>query len=616
MAIFDYLSPSSWFRRSSTPALPGPPPAPPPRAQHQPKRPGGGNLFTRLLSRYDSLVNSLSGLGGSYDKGTTARPDTTRQPLAFHELTALYRWNGYAQRYVDILAQDATRKGWKVKDSTPNVDPMKGESKRLSIPAHFREGLQWARLYGGAVIFIVVDEELPADYATNPRRLLEKPLDPARLLRVRNLIVMDPSEAQPIEFEGNPRSPRFRSPSKWMLSPNANAAMQELTGGQVVHHSRVIYLPGRQLPSSVRMANNGFDDSILEGAWDAVRNKTSIDQAAALLAQEIKISVMKIEGLAGLNTSDQADLFEMRMRVLARSKSLANVALVGAGEEFTTTATPFTGFEHLDGNARQALQAVTGMPAQLLFGDAPGGLNTDGESHRSLWGNIVAAYQEDRLLEPLTYVYSLIFAAKEGAFRGVTPETWEVEFNPLDQLTETQAAALEKTHAETDAIRVNAGILPAEHVARSRFSAKGYQNDMLPYDPEADAAAQLAEADRLLATPGGVSGGAGPSPAAPANRAAGAAPTANNDESANLLPDATIDAFAEKLTAAGVARCEHGSSNRCRICGIERVRDFEVNPDGTPKLGADGSPVWSVKWRPIYSPIAADPAGAQDAAAK
>ena len=199
-------------------------------------------------------------------------------------------------------------------------------------------------------------------------------------------------------------------------------------------------------------------------------------------------------------------------------------------------------------------------------------------------------------------------AAKAGPFCGCAPETWELEFNPLDQPTQTETAALEKTHAETDAIRVTAGILPAEHVAKSRFSAKGYQNDMLPYDPEADAAAQLAEADRLLATPGGVTGSAGASPAAPANRAAGAAVAANNDEVASLLPDATIDAFAEKLTAAGVARCEHGSSNRCRICGIERVRDFATNPDGTPKLGPDGAPLWSVKWRPIYSPIAADPA--------
>lgn len=57
-------------------------------------------------------------------------------------------------------------------------------------------------------------------------------------------------------------------------------------------------------------------------------------------------------------------------------------------------------------------------------------------------------------------------------------------------------------------------------------------------------------------------------------------------------PDA-VQALAEKMTALGVSRCEHGSVNRCRLCGIERVRDFEV--------GEDGNPVWSVIWRPIVA---------------
>lgn len=45
------------------------------------------------------------------------------------------------------------------------------------------------------------------------------------------------------------------------------------------------------------------------------------------------------------------------------------------------------------------------------------------------------------------------------------------------------------------------------------------------------------------------------------------------------------------MTAAGISRCEHGAVNRCRLCGIERERDFELD-DG-------GEPVWKVLWRPI-----------------
>ncbi len=47
--------------------------------------------------------------------------------------------------------------------------------------------------------------------------------------------------------------------------------------------------------------------------------------------------------------------------------------------------------------------------------------------------------------------------------------------------------------------------------------------------------------------------------------------------------------LAADMTAASVERCEHGSVNRCRLCGIERERGFDLLPDGQP--------VWRVAWR-------------------
>lgn len=49
--------------------------------------------------------------------------------------------------------------------------------------------------------------------------------------------------------------------------------------------------------------------------------------------------------------------------------------------------------------------------------------------------------------------------------------------------------------------------------------------------------------------------------------------------------------LAAKMTEHGVDRCEHGSTNRCRLCGVERVRDFTPDPNGNH--------AWSIAWRPI-----------------
>lgn len=60
-------------------------------------------------------------------------------------------------------------------------------------------------------------------------------------------------------------------------------------------------------------------------------------------------------------------------------------------------------------------------------------------------------------------------------------------------------------------------------------------------------------------------------------------------------PDAVrreaADALASRMTELGLERCEHGRSNRCPLCGVERLRDVE--------LDQDGAPVWAVKWKAI-----------------
>jgi hypothetical protein len=63
------------------------------------------------------------------------------------------------------------------------------------------------------------------------------------------------------------------------------------------------------------------------------------------------------------------------------------------------------------------------------------------------------------------------------------------------------------------------------------------------------------------------------------------------DDNQEAEGDSFATALAEKMTLHGVSKCEHGSSNRCRFCGVERTRDFDPSPTGEH--------TWHVTWRPI-----------------
>jgi hypothetical protein len=77
-----------------------------------------------------------------------------------------------------------------------------------------------------------------------------------------------------------------------------------------------------------------------------------------------------------------------------------------------------------------------------------------------------------------------------------------------------------------------------------------------------------------------------------------AAPAAEDE--APLTEHASAE-LAAKMTEHGIERCEHGSLNRCRLCGIERVRDFEPGAGGAEHT-------WHVGWRPIKQPAPAEAA--------
>jgi SPP1 gp7 family putative phage head morphogenesis protein len=88
-------------------------------------------------------------------------------------------------------------------------------------------------------------------------------------------------------------------------------------------------------------------------------------------------------------------------------------------------------------------------------------------------------------------------------------------------------------------------------------------------------------------------GGEPPAPALPPGAPPIGTSSSGTDDSAAAL--------AAKMTELQIAACEHGHRNRCRICGIERVRDVEVNDAGET--------VWPIKWRPIPAAVMPELAG-------
>jgi phage-related protein (TIGR01555 family) len=450
-------------------------------------------LMERALRRADSIVNWMTGLGSLLDRGRTAGPDTAREPLTWDELTALYRYNGYARRYVSIMAAEMTRAGWRVRDEEDqSADPTAEIDEALGLLSVIEEGLTWARLYGGCVLVPVFEEDVPATYRNNTSSWLAQPLELERLGKLTNIAVMTPYEAQVEKYEGRMGKRSFRKAQMWRLQPQVTSWSHDLWSGAVVHSSRVLYLSGARIPPHLRQLNAGYDDSVLQSCWDQVRHKTSADQGMAAMLQQIKMNVIKVEGMASMQLGDQEEYFQLRMKEIAQGMSLHDLLLLDQGEEFHQINAQVSGLGLLDDKLARALCAVTGMPATLFFGDAPSGLNTDGESGRRIWDKVIGAAQRHFLQAELRRLYTMIFASQDGP---EAPEgKWGLEFNPLDQPTEREQAEIEDLHARTDETRIRSQVVTSEHVRRSRFGEGGYRHQLDPIPEQLDPPAALPNA--------------------------------------------------------------------------------------------------------------------------
>lgn len=591
--LAEALSPSLVVPTPAAPTIGAPPPPPAPLGQR---------FDERMRATLDSVRNTITGLGGDYDKGSAARPDTLTEDLSYSELQALYRRNGYARKFIEKVPQDSTRNGWFLKDGGDDADPMEDEDERLDVRGKVREAHQWGRLFGGAWILIVTDDDVPPEYQTGGAlsgQWLAQPLDLSRIRKVLNLVVLERLEASVYAYDTDPRSPTFRQARLYQVNPNTGGVMSDAAyRSGIVHASRMVYFPGALLPPQLRQLNGGVDDSVIQAVWNQVQRKESHEQALSVLSQELQTAVLKMEDLAGIATSDQAAYFDTRMKLLAKSKGVLGMVLLGQGEEYDQRPGTVSGMGELDNTLRQSLAAVFGMPQVVLYGDTPGGLNTDGASHRSLWQANISASQSENYSRNLRKLYRVIYAAKDGPTCGVVPPSFTVEYRSIEDLTPQGVTLLRAAQAGMDKTYIDAQVLDPDEVRATRFGERGWLDEYPPLTDRTTATDPAVEA-ALRAEVASLN----PADAAAVQAAAG------------LMPDASIDAFAEKLTAAGVQRCEHGSSNRCRICGIERMRDFETNPDGTPRIGPDGQPVWSVKWRPIYRPVDPKAAAEEEAAA-
>jgi len=420
-----------------------------------------------LQPNTDDYSNVVTALGTGKDKSTATRFGAD-EDLDCLQLDALYEHEPMAARIVDRVVDDGTREGWSVVGSDPNYDYAElGEGfGALRTNEAVADGWRWARLYGGSIIVLIVNDNTPMD----------KPIDLARANRLLSLQVIESPFAMPRSFDPGLGSSAFRNPEAYdVIAPGGSAARS-------IHGSRVIRVEGIRVPPTRIVARGGWPPSVLDRVWSDLKRLGSVMGYAENIMHELSVMVLRLVDFRTRASGSGKSKQELRTAVETMRMFIDNLntLVIDTQDEYVESTRSVAGLDALIGRFVDGLVRATDMPRTILLGEQPSGLNASADSEIRAWFDFVSSQQRLVLQPILTRIVGLELLLREK--RGQAPPTdWSIEFNSLWQPTDAEQAQTELVRAQAAQALITAEVVSPDEV-RAKMIAEG-KLDALPTLP-------------------------------------------------------------------------------------------------------------------------------------
>lgn len=407
----------------------------------------------------DGITNVLTGMGVK-GKDPTLSSTYSVLNLDKSEIDQAYAASKIIERIVDRPAEDMTREGFKLNFEDSEKKEIGDEFfefiKQINFYKKLDDAIRYQRLYGFGGIVFGGQSDLSKELGKNEE------IKYCFNIHRYNLAEPTPTNDEDIEFN-------FMDNNFGNLKCYRIVNLDSRTGvNYKIHHSRVLPFHG------FRHAANSYGDlyfgtSIVNKIFQSVK---SYEEILAYIPQYMRNAARVVFKMKELNQilargEDGDKVLRKRFELLTQSSSILQAIVLQDGEEIssynsTSSITPSTiEFFNIE---EKKMVADSEMPHTVLLGEGAGsGMNNKGESETRNWYDWIKNKQEKIMRGPLEKFASHFFASKN------IKDKFNLEFNPLWQMSEREEAEIREIMARADVANVNAGILLPTEVSNSRF---------------------------------------------------------------------------------------------------------------------------------------------------
>lgn len=411
------------------------------------KAPEPQPIRSRALDAFSNVLARLGAGTPNLLEGTEY--SLQRMSRDFNTLNALYRESWIVRRIIDVIPADML-KNWITITSGLDPDVEKRFSltlRRTQLIDKLKRGMQWGRLYGGALGVMLVKHQ---GYDLSQPLQLDwiMPGDFAGLLIFDRWNGVNPSS----ELIEDISDPDYGYPKYYTVTDPAG-------GGSVkIHHSRVIRFTGNTLPFWEEIAEMQWGASVVESIFDELRKRDNVSWNIAQLTFMANIRVLKMQDLgqllAATDNESQAEL----LRTLEAQNMLLNnmgMQVMDAADGLETHQYTFGGLADCYQQFIMDISGAAEIPVTRLFGRSPSGLNATGESDLQNYYDMIAEKQESYLRPILNKVLPPFIISTLGSL----PDDFDFEFDPVAEPSDKERADLAKCGTDNVVAAYNAGLI-------------------------------------------------------------------------------------------------------------------------------------------------------------
>lgn len=412
----------------------------------------------------DGYTNRPAGLGEAsplMNSGTFTRSGLSYQ---IDKLTTMYRECSLAKRIIDMPSEEMTR-AWYTLESAQidekDLSQMRALEAKHNIKQEITNGIRWARLYGGSIAIMVTNDD---EYG------MDEPLDPNNLYPgcFKGLYIADRTQGitPSIELEDNLNDPDYGLPKYYDV---------DLDDGEIrsvrIHHSRILRFCGRELPHVEMVRNYFWGASELEHSMDEIMQYLATSENIGQLIFQANLLTLKMGNFGSdlLYGSDRMkENIVETIKAENRIRSSYGVQIMSAEDSMENHPYNFGGVAEVKESFMMDVAGAAEIPATILFGRSPQGMNATGEADiRNYYDKI--AQQQERVLRP---VLEKLLPVMAMSCWGFVPNDLKISFNPVMTISPREKSSLSKESTEEVLAVYKSGLITKEQALRE-LSARG-----------------------------------------------------------------------------------------------------------------------------------------------